>query len=192
MMRLRMVPTMSVRYSERAGTPSETAHRHASFQRETEGTVRTPSSHLRRADEGRQFCERAHFAVRSPRQALAALVVPVAPNDLHPEGRGSICIPCIRRLKGDGRCRNAEAIDGETIDFRMRLVDADQLDRQNVVEQSIEQRLQREIQGVACDLPKIRVFKPAFFSADNTVGTSGNVSSRRSFPMAHHECSMRR
>src|SRR5216683_3077617 len=80
------------------------------------------------ADQHRQLGQRAHLAVRIARQALAALAVAVAPDDLHAEGRGGVRIPGVRRLEGDSAGGDAEPVDGELIDLGMRLVDTGFLD----------------------------------------------------------------
>lgn len=59
--------------------------------------------------------------VTSCRQALAALAIAVAPHDTEAEMRRTDGISGIRRLERDALTRDAEPVDGQLIDFRMRL-----------------------------------------------------------------------
>ena len=85
-----------------------------------------------------QLGEGADLPVGGAGQPLAALAVTVAPHHAHAEGGGRIGVPGIGGLEGDGGGRQAEPVDGQLIDARMRLENADVLDLQNMVEKAAE------------------------------------------------------
>ena len=77
----------------------------------------------------RQPRQRRSFAVRRARQSLARLASAVAPDRPHAECRGGMDVPGVGRLEGDPCRGHADALDGALIDARVRLEDADFLDR---------------------------------------------------------------
>src|ERR1700688_4350795 len=92
------------------------------------------------AEDGCELGEGADLGVGPTRQALPALVVAVAPNDVEAEGGGAVSVPGVRRLEGDPAGGDAEALDGELVDLGMRLVDADLLDGKHGIEKGLEPR----------------------------------------------------
>ena len=108
-------------------------------------------------------------------QAFAALAVAVAPDHPHAEGRRRMGVPRVRRLERDCRWRNAEPIDGELVHVRVRLVDADLLDREDRIEQRLQPSALTAASSIAGEpFDRIAVRMPAAFNAPRTSGTSGN------------------
>jgi hypothetical protein len=80
LMRFSTVPTMRATKSERRGTPSENAQRHASLN----VNIDLPNLHVsERCDDPWQFRKCFDFVVGLTRQTLFALAIPIAPDDLH-------------------------------------------------------------------------------------------------------------
>src|SRR5215472_11887446 len=134
LIRLRIAPTISATMKDRRGTPSDTQQRQIVKSCDIRRCSRTLLSGLC-PYQRRQLIERRNLAVRLAREALWPLAVTVAPHDAHAEGRSGISVPRIGRLEGNRAGRDREAIDGELIDLGVRLVDADQLHRQDSVEE---------------------------------------------------------
>src|SRR6266849_2056923 len=136
-MRFNTAPTIRATKNERRGTPSESANRHASLN--VNMCLLSLRSHVsNRTDDSRQFGKRFDFVIGSARQTLLALSIPIAPGDFHSKGRRGIRIPRIRGLKRNLRSWNAQLVDRELIDSRIRFVDANLLDRQYDIEQTID------------------------------------------------------